>query len=91
VIPSGIAHPVVADTRDNMWVVYAKSTIGTYGHTSLQVFDMLGREVATLVNERKQPGTYSVIWDAKNVAGGVYFCRLTSGAFHETRRMVLLK
>ena len=45
----------------------------------LKVFDALGQEVATLVNERKEPGTYTASWDAKNVATGVYYYRLEVG------------
>jgi hypothetical protein len=65
--------------------------VGTYGRTSLQVFDLLGREVATLVNEPKEPGVYTVQWDASGVGSGVYFYRLTAGAFTATKRMMLVK
>jgi hypothetical protein len=65
--------------------------IGTYGRTSLQVFDVLGREVATLVNEVKMPGKYSVAWDASNVASGVYFYRMQSGAFVDVKKMIVLR
>jgi hypothetical protein len=64
---------------------------GTHGRTSLQVFDLLGREVATLVNEPREPGVYSVIFDASRLASGVYVCRLTTGGLTATRRMILLK
>jgi hypothetical protein len=65
--------------------------VGTYGHTSLRVYDVLGREVATLVNEVKQPGSYEVTFDAEGLAGGVYLYRLTSGSFTETKRLMLLR
>jgi hypothetical protein len=58
---------------------------------SLKVFDMLGREVATLVNEVKQPGAYTVTWDASGMATGVYFYRLQAGSFVETKKMLILK
>jgi hypothetical protein len=58
---------------------------------TLKVFDILGREVATLVNEVKSPGTYTVQWDASGVASGVYFYRLKAGAFVETRKMCVMK
>jgi len=61
------------------------------GFVSLKVFDVLGREVATLVNEEKSPGTYSVRWDATAVGSGTYFYRLESNGRHEIRRMVLVK
>jgi hypothetical protein len=61
------------------------------GLVSLKVFDVLGREVATLVNEVKQPGVYTVRWDASGVASGVYLYRLTASAFVETRKMCVTK
>jgi hypothetical protein len=57
----------------------------------LKVYDVLGREVATLVNERKPAGSYTVQFDAARFATGVYFYRLTAGEFVQTRKMILLK
>jgi len=59
--------------------------------TILKVYDVLGREVATLVNEVKQPGEYTATWDASNISSGVYFYRLIAGQFIETKKLVLLK
>ena len=59
--------------------------------TTLKVYDLLGREVATLVNEVKQRGTYTVRWDALVVASGVYFYRLQAGRYVETRKLVLTR
>jgi 1,4-alpha-glucan branching enzyme len=68
---------------------------GTYGRTSLRVYDVLGREVATLVNEVKEPGTYSVQWNSGGVASGVYMYTLQTagpgGVKRETRKMMLLR
>ncbi len=58
---------------------------------SLKVFDLLGREVATLVNEQKSPGTYTMQWNASGVASGVYLYRLTAGAFVETKKCLVLR
>jgi len=58
---------------------------------SLKIFDLLGREVATLVDEERSPGSYRVNWDASRFPSGVYFYRLQAGSFMETKRMVLLK
>lgn len=58
---------------------------------SLKIFDILGREVATLVNEEKEPGTYSAVWNAKDAASGMYFYRLTAGAFTEVKKLMVLK
>jgi hypothetical protein len=57
----------------------------------LVVYDLLGRELAVLVNERKEPGSYKVKWDARSVASGVYLYRLTAGSFVETKKMVVVK
>jgi hypothetical protein len=57
----------------------------------LKVYDVLGREVTTLVNDVLSAGTHSVRWDAGSVAGGVYFSKMQVGDFVETRKMVLVK
>jgi|GEM_PF-1667200 len=57
----------------------------------LKVFDMLGREIATVVNEIKSPGKYEVTFNGSNFASGVYFYRLKAGEFSETKKFVLLK
>jgi flagellar hook assembly protein FlgD len=60
-------------------------------HISLKVYNILGKEVATLVNENQKPGRYSVTWNATNQPNGIYFYRITADNFTETKRMVLLK
>jgi hypothetical protein len=57
----------------------------------LSVYDLLGREVATLVNETKAPGTYEVSWDATGQSSGIYFYRLIAGSFVETKKLVLVR
>jgi hypothetical protein len=57
----------------------------------LKVFDIVGREVATLVDERLQPGSYETTFNAKGLASGVYLYRLQAGNFVETKRLILLK
>ncbi|MBU1677264.1 MAG: T9SS type A sorting domain-containing protein, partial [Bacteroidetes bacterium] len=57
----------------------------------LLVFDILGREVATLVNEYKTPGIYEFSFDASLLASGLYFYQLTAGSFSQTKKMMLLK
>ncbi len=58
---------------------------------SLKVFDVLGNEVATLVDEFKSPGTYEVDFEPSKLTSGIYFYSLRAGAFSETRKMILLK
>jgi hypothetical protein len=60
-------------------------------HVILTVYDLLGREVATLVDENKKAGRYSIPWNASWLSSGVYFYRLRAGEFRETKRMILLK
>jgi len=58
---------------------------------SLKVFDILGRHVATLVNERKAAGAYQVSFDASHLASGVYLYRIQAGSYVATRKMLLVK
>lgn len=58
---------------------------------TLKIFDIVGREVATLVNEELPAGTYSRQWSAANMSSGVYFCRLQSRSFSETKKLILLR
>ncbi len=58
---------------------------------SLKVYDMLGKEVATLVNEEKGVGTYKIDFNATSLPSGIYFYRLQAGSFVETKKMVLMK
>ncbi len=61
------------------------------GWVRLAVYDLLGREVAVLVDGQKEPGTYTAVWDASGMPSGVYLVRLQSGTVQETRSMMLLK
>ena len=65
--------------------------ISDFGFVSLKVFDLLGREVAILVNEEKPAGSYEVTWNAANLPSGVYFYQLKAGDFVETKKLVLMK
>ena len=57
----------------------------------LTIYDILGREVATPINQLMKPGKYEVDWDGSNFASGVYFYKLEAGSFAETKKMVLIK
>jgi hypothetical protein len=61
------------------------------GLVKLVVFDLLGREVATLLNENVTAGTHSVTFDASMYASGVYFYRIETGSFTDTKKMLLIK
>ena len=72
-------------------VTVIKFGIPSASQVTLKVFDILGREVATLVNEQKSAGTFSVEWNAREVASGVYFYRLEIAGEIRVKRLVLLQ
>ena len=61
------------------------------GEVTLKIYDLLGREVATLINKELNAGTYSTKFEAGNLASGVYIYRLSARNFSSTKKMVLLK
>lgn len=61
------------------------------GFVTLKVFDLLGREVATLVNEKLNPGTYEVRFESGNLPSGIYFYRMETDRFIETKKLILVK
>ena len=65
--------------------------IADFGLVTLKVYDVLGREVATLVDAVKQPGTFTVQFDAGNLASGVYYYRIQAGQFSAARKMLLMR
>jgi hypothetical protein len=60
-------------------------------YVTLNVYDVLGKEVATLVNEVKSAGEYEVEFSSAGLTGGIYFYQLSAGNFSEIKKMVLLK
>ena len=88
--------PEVATLEQNYPNPFNPSTQINYSipkatNVTLKVYDVLGREIATLVNERKQSGAYKVTWNAEGVPTGVYFYRIVAGEFIETKKMVLIR
>ncbi|MCU0344177.1 MAG: T9SS type A sorting domain-containing protein [Ignavibacterium sp.] len=61
------------------------------GQVSLKVYDVLGKEIATLVNEEKPAGSYEVDFNAAGLSSGIYFYKLSAGRFVETKKMIYLK
>ncbi|MBS1519236.1 MAG: T9SS type A sorting domain-containing protein [Bacteroidetes bacterium] len=57
----------------------------------LVIYDAVGKEIQTLVNQNLSPGSYEVQWNAESAAGGVYYYTLTAGDFTETKKMILIK
>jgi parallel beta-helix repeat protein len=66
-------------------------TVKQAGFVSLKVYDMIGREVATLVNETRNPGSYTVNWNASQFASGIYFARFESGGKFAIQKLIYLK
>jgi hypothetical protein len=60
-------------------------------HVTLKVYDVLGKEIATLVNSEKEIGTYTTTWNAQNCPSGVYFYRLTAGSYTLTKKLLLMR
>ncbi len=60
-------------------------------YVKLKIFDMLGKEITTLVNDRLQAGSYRVNWNASQYSNGVYYYNITAGDFSKTRKMILIK
>ncbi len=65
--------------------------VGTQGVVSLRIFDVLGKEISTLVNEEKPGGPYEVEFDGTGLPSGIYFYQFKAGGYTETKKMLLLK
>ena len=72
---------------------YTIPSVGTslMKFVQLKVYDVLGNEVATLVNEEKPAGSYELTWNAGNLSSDIYFYRIQTGNFIETKKMLLLR
>ena len=68
-----------------------KYSIPQISNVTIKVFDILGNEIETLVNEEKHTGVYEITWYAEEIPSGVYFYQLKAGDFVESKKMVLLK
>lgn len=66
-------------------------TVQSASFINLKVYDILGNEIAVLVNEEKPTGNYQVTFDASQLTGGVYFYQLTTNSFVDTKKMILMK
>ena len=58
---------------------------------TLQVFNILGQQVITLVSEKLNPGVYRYDWKAQDIPSGIYYCRLQAGNFQDVKKLILLK
>jgi hypothetical protein len=99
--PTPYGVPVTYQLEQNYPNPFNPSTTIRYelraaAHVLLKIYDILGREVKTLVNEQNSPGTFQVVWNGENafgnrVASGVYFYQLKAGTFAETKKLLLLR
>jgi subtilisin family serine protease len=88
--------PVVFALEQNYPNPFNPSTVINYsiptsGNVTIKVYDILGNEVKTLVNENKAPGNYSITFDAKGLPSGVYLYKLTAGNYTSVKKLVLIK
>jgi hypothetical protein len=70
-------------------VVSCQLPVGS--HVRIAVYDLLGREVAVLMNEKKEAGRYHVQFDGSGLSSGVYYCRMQAGTFTDVKTLVLVK
>ena len=90
------ALPVVYELYQNYPNPFNPTTIIKYDlpnsqHVGLKIFNILGQEVATLIDEVQEAGYKSVDWSANNVSSGIYFYKLTAGDFVEIKKMLLVR
>ena len=96
IVEVNLSNPDVYELNQNYPNPFNPVTIIKYeipkaGKVKLVIFDMLGREVKTLINENKEPGRYDVQFDASKLASGTYLYKIQAGNFVEVKKMVLLK
>jgi alpha-glucosidase (family GH31 glycosyl hydrolase) len=66
-------------------------SIPIHCHVTITIYNLLGEDVGTIVDQDQVPGSHSVVWEPKGLASGVYYCRLTAGTFSETKKLVLVR
>jgi len=95
--PGGASHlPASYTLHQNYPNPFNPSTTISYdiparAFVSLKVYDLLGREVAVVVNEQKEANTYTLRWDASRLPSGVYFYQLRAGGYWETKKLLVLR
>jgi flagellar hook assembly protein FlgD len=72
-------------------ITNVKFSILNSGNVKITVYDIRGKEVQTLVNERLQPGTYEVMFDGSMLTSGVYLYRMSANNYSETKKLILIK
>jgi hypothetical protein len=90
-ISQNYPNPFNPTTKIEYTIPHSESGSKNPEFVSLIVYDILGREVSTLVNEKQKPGKYWVDWDASKYATGIYFYRISIGNYVRSKKMLLLK
>jgi hypothetical protein len=95
-VESEIIKPLAFSSEQNFPNPFNPTTKINYhipqlSFVTLNVYDVLGSEIATLVNEEKSVGSYEIEFNATVLPSGIYFYRLQAGSFVETKKMVLMK
>jgi len=72
-------------------ISFSIPAIETHTNTSLRIYDLTGRTVETLINEKMEPGNHNVFWDATGFSSGVYFVKMTAWNYTKTQKVILLK
>jgi hypothetical protein len=84
-------NPFNPVTKINYDVPNSRGSANGSLFVTIKIFDVLGKEVAVLVNDLRSAGRYSVDWNAEGYTSGIYFCRMQSGEFLDIKRLMLLK
>jgi len=81
-----LTHPLISSREGK-----ERSDSGVLQNITLKIYDILGNDITTLVNEEKQPGVYEVQFDASKLASGIYYYKISVDNFIQTKKMILLK
>ncbi len=84
-------NPFNPSTRIKYSIPQLKTLHAKSQQVQLKIYDILGREIATLVNEKQSSGNYEVTFDATGLPSGIYFYKLTAGSFTDVKKMILMK
>jgi len=95
-IDEEVAIPDVYFLSNNYPNPFNPTTLFKYGlpedaHVVFEIYDILGRKVETLLNEKQSAGYHEIIWNGDHISSGMYFVRMQAGDFNDTKKMVLLK
>ena len=82
-------HNIILKTLYNLIIILYQ--VPERSIVSIKIYDVLGKEIANLVNEEKPAGEYELEFTANNLSSGIYFYKIEAGSFVETKKMILLR